>query len=61
MILVRVSVARPGTKLSFVTLVTMVLCRHDDMKFLNAIKVPVSFLVELDSLCPSMTWSMKGK
>lgn len=61
MILVRVSVARPGTKLSFITLLTMVLRHHDDMKFLNAIKVPVSFPIELDSLCPCMTWSMKSE
>lgn len=39
MVLVRVSVARSATKLSFIMLLTMVLHHDDNMKFLNAIKV----------------------
>lgn len=61
MVLVRVSVARSGRKLSVITLLTMVLHHHDDMKFLDAIKMPISFPVELDYLCPCVTWSMKGE
>lgn len=61
MVLVRVSIARSGTKLSFIPFLTMVLHHHDNMKFLNAIKVPISFPVELDYLCPCMTWSMTGE
>lgn len=46
-ILVRVSIARSAAKLSFITLPSIVLWHHSDMKCLNAVKVPISCPVEL--------------